>query len=266
MTTPTLRNALLAAAAITTSVAALLCAGCFGSPAKPEYYYFLSGPTAVVEKKGDGPTLAVNSFSHSPGYDARSLAYRTGDNELRYYGYRRWLAEPASLVRDMTIRHLRASGMFSAVQSSSKSEGAVDALLEGRVVAMEEVDKDNDHWNARLAMVFVLRDERSARVILRHAFDVTRPATRRHPQEIARLISKILAQQLDTLIRKVHRALARKKARNDARKKAAAERDKPEPKSESDKVWEADQKREAARRKREAEERRKKREQRRKKK
>lgn len=171
----------------------LVLAGCFSSPVREDIFYGIAAPGAPVEK-GEGPVLAVAEFDASPGYDQSRIAYRTGEGELRFYGYRRWLgASPAAMVEDALIRHLRASGRFALVGREALLPRP-SGVLHGRVVAIEEVDGD-ERWQARLAMSLTLRDPLTEAVLLRHAFDVTRPCARRHPKEVARVIAKILADE-----------------------------------------------------------------------
>ena len=180
----------------------LLLGACFSTPPKEEHFYFLSGPTAVVER-GAGPRLAVFDFTTAAGYDSQRIAYRMGDDELRYYGYRQWVSEPGRMLEEMTVRLLRASARFSEV---GRDEAVRDpqAVLYGHLVAIEEIDHvEEERWAARLAMVFVVRDEVTRKVLLRHGFDVTLPCPERNPAEVARLVSKILKQQVNKLVPKI---------------------------------------------------------------
>ena len=135
-------------------VASILASGCFGEPAKTEHFYFLTGPSNRVER-GDGPRLSVGEFSAGPGYDSQRIAYRVGEHELRYYGFRQWIAEPAKLLTAMVVRHLRRSGRFAQVDIGESVKDP-DGILEGHVVAMEEVDEtEKEKWYGHLAMRFL---------------------------------------------------------------------------------------------------------------
>ncbi|MCC6746355.1 MAG: membrane integrity-associated transporter subunit PqiC [Deltaproteobacteria bacterium] len=175
----------------------LLClGGCFGSPAKEEFFYFLSGPTGLIDK-GTGPRLAVADFVVAPGYDTAKLAYRTNANELRYYQSRQWISEPGRMITDLVIRHLRATRRFAEVGPAEKVRDP-QALLDGTVEALEEVDHETS-WYGRLAMTLRLRGEEKEQVLLRHAFDQQRRCVRRHPVEVARTASEILEEELRRL-------------------------------------------------------------------
>lgn len=179
--------------------------GCFSSTPKEEHFYNLHGPLAV-KTDGTGPTLVVVNFASAAGYDSQRLAYRLSDHEVRYYGYRQWVTEPARMVTEWTFRHLRATRLFSAVEAPDKLRRP-DAILEASIDVIEEVDK-GETWDARLAMTFVVRDGETERVLLRHAFDTTRACARRDPAEVAREVSNILAKELKRLAERIKTTVA----------------------------------------------------------
>ncbi len=181
--------------------AALLAGGCFGSTPKNEYYYYLTGPKGHPKTAQKGATLAVDDFNVAPGYSRQVMAYKTQENELRYYGYRRWVSPPAKLLQAMTMRHLRASGNFAQVETEDKLRDPL-ALMQATVDALEELDK-GDKTYARLAMRIVIRDASSQRVLFHHDFDKTFPCTKRHPREVAHGVSKILELEMRQLATRI---------------------------------------------------------------
>ena len=183
-----------------TTLAALLSTGCFGSEAKDEYFYQLTGPKRALGR-GKGPRVQVMSFASAAGYDSPRIAFRSSKHEIQYYGYRQWAAEPARLLQETTIRHLRASGRFSEVSASDRMREP-DAIVLASVDAVEQVDHARS-WEARLAMTFVVIRGQGEQVLLRHAFDETRSCERRHPDEVARGVSGILESEVKRLARRI---------------------------------------------------------------
>ncbi len=182
----------------------LLLTGCFSTPPVEEHFYFLLGPGKALAKE-KGPRLLVADFRTAAGYDSARIAYRVEKHELRYYAYRQWVSDPARLLGEMTVRHLRASGKFYQVDRSDKIRDP-DAILEATVDAIEEVDK-GDRWQARLAMTFRLRRGETEKILLRHAFDVTLPCSKKNIDVVAENISKILDQELKKLIPRIYSAI-----------------------------------------------------------
>jgi ABC-type uncharacterized transport system auxiliary subunit len=182
----------------------LMLVGCFGNTAVEEHFYSLTGPRTPLEK-GQGPRLLVADLAPAAGYDTSKLAYRVSEHELRYYAYRQWVSDPPRMMTEMLIRHLKASGHFSQVARGDRLREP-DAVLEGSIDALEEVDAE-DSWKARLAMTFQLRRGDSERIVMRHAFDVVMPCAKRSPEEVARTISSTLARESERLARLVSNAL-----------------------------------------------------------
>lgn len=175
-------------------------AGCFSSPTHQDYYYYLAAPTAVP-KVAKGARLALGDFTAASGYESDRIAYRTQDNELQYYGYRRWVSEPAKMIEEIVQRHLRASKRFLLVDSDQKVNEP-DGILEGHIDAIEEVDHE-DRVSARLAISFVLRGPDAQQVLLRYGFDQTRPCKQRHPRHIAHAVGEMLKNQARILADRV---------------------------------------------------------------
>ena len=165
--------------------------GCFGSPAADEFYYVLAAP-AQGRNAAQGPTLALMPLQVAPGYESQRLVYRGSEHELRYYGYRRWAAEPGELVTRALMRHLRASGHFARVDDETHLPQA-GGQLSGTIEAIEELDR-GDATYARLAATLLLQRP-DGTVLLRHDFDETRPCRTRDPRQVVALLSQILADQ-----------------------------------------------------------------------
>ena len=65
--------------------------------------------------------------------------YRTTPEEVGFYEYHRWAADPRMLVTGAVVDHLRASGEFSKV-STYDGRPNNDYVFSGRLEKLEEVD------------------------------------------------------------------------------------------------------------------------------
>ncbi|MBK8480066.1 MAG: membrane integrity-associated transporter subunit PqiC [Proteobacteria bacterium] len=182
--------------------------GCWGTPPANEYYYVLAAPTLSGSQRTQrkGPTLAVAPLQVAPGYESQRLVYRGSEHELRYYGYRRWAADPAELATRALIRHLRASGRFARVDDEAHLPQA-SALLGGTIEAIEELDR-GDQTYAHLAATLTLQAPDGS-LLLRHEFDEVRRCAARDPRRVVALLSQILAEQATRLAPRALHALAR---------------------------------------------------------
>lgn len=184
---------------------AVFLTGCFGSSPKTEYFYYLTPPKAATDIKEKGPSLAFDDFTVDPGYSKEHIAFRTQDNELRYYGYRQWVSTPSKLISRMMMKHLRASGFFSQIEIEEKIKEPL-AILSANIDSIEELDID-DKTYAHLAMRIVIRDATSNRILFRHHFDKRFPCAKRHPKEVAHGISKLLELEMRVLSSRIYNTL-----------------------------------------------------------
>jgi ABC-type uncharacterized transport system auxiliary subunit len=65
--------------------------------------------------------------------------YRTTPEEIGFYEYHRWAADPRQLVTGAVIDHLRASGQYAMV-STYNGRPDDDYILSGKLEKLEEVD------------------------------------------------------------------------------------------------------------------------------
>lgn len=190
---------------LSTILCSISLCGCFGSsPHKDEKFYNLRGPRYPAYVK-TGPKIVVAAFASAAGYESQRLVYRVSAHEIRYYGYRQWVSEPAQMLREWTMRHLRASKKFAVVTASDKLREP-DAVLEGVVEVVEEIDK-GQKWQARLSMTFTLRKGDGEKVLLIHHFDTTRPCPKAKPDEVAKAIGTVLEQECKRLADRIVTAL-----------------------------------------------------------
>jgi ABC-type uncharacterized transport system auxiliary subunit len=90
-------------------------AGC-GRVRYPAYYTLnLPSPPDPPAPENVRTSIAVREFQ-SPGYLRQGpIVYRTTPEEVGFYEYHRWAADPRMLVTSAVIDHLRAVGQFSTI-------------------------------------------------------------------------------------------------------------------------------------------------------
>ena len=114
--------------------------GCAGKLRYPSYYT-LSLPPAPDPPAQEGVrvSVAVREF-RSPGYLRQgAIVYRTSPEELGFYNYHRWAADPRGFVTDAVSDRLRASGKFARVKPYD-GHADVDYVVSGRLEKLEEID------------------------------------------------------------------------------------------------------------------------------
>ena len=114
--------------------------GCAGKIRYPSYYT-LNLPPAPDPVAQDKPraSIAVREFQ-SPGYLPQGpIIYRRTPEEIGFYEYHRWAADPRAQVTNAVIDHLQAGGQFSAVSKYDGRSNA-DYIFSGRLEKLEELD------------------------------------------------------------------------------------------------------------------------------
>lgn len=120
---------------------ALVMIGCGGKIKYPSYYTLELAPTprpGASDPPGIG-TVAVSPFGTSAYLRQGRIVYREAPNEIAFYEYHRWAADPAATVTTAVIETLRSSGQFSLVERYNLQDKP-DYLMTGRLERLDEID------------------------------------------------------------------------------------------------------------------------------
>lgn len=122
--------------------AALVILGGCGQVKYPTYYTLhLPAPPDPPPGPQARASIAVREF-RSPGYLRQGpVVYRPSPEEIGFYNYHRWAADPRQTVTTAIADRLRASGNFAEV-TRYDGRSNVDYILSGRLEKLEEVDYD----------------------------------------------------------------------------------------------------------------------------
>lgn len=113
--------------------------GC-GKVRYPAYYTLnLPAPPDPPAPESVRTRIAVREFQ-SPNYLRQGpIVYRTAPEEIGFYEFHRWAADPRQLVTGAVIDHLRASGQFALVSMYSGRPDH-EYVFSGKLEKLEEVD------------------------------------------------------------------------------------------------------------------------------
>ena len=114
-------------------------AGC-GRARFPAYYTLHLPPVPdPAAQESVLSSIAVREFQ-APGYLRQGpIVYRPSPEEIGFYEYHRWAADPRALVTSAVVDHLRAGGHFSMV-SMYTGRPDLDYIFSGKLEKLEEVD------------------------------------------------------------------------------------------------------------------------------
>jgi len=121
-------------------MALIALAGCGGAVKYPNYYALhVPPPPDPPAQEGVRVSLAVREF-RSPAYlHQGAIVYKTSPEQIGFYNYHRWAADPREVVTNAVTDRLRASGNFTQVKLYD-GRPDVDYVLSGRIEKLEEVD------------------------------------------------------------------------------------------------------------------------------
>jgi len=141
---------LLNALALMLAIGAAL-TGCGGKLRYPTYYTLnLPAPPDPISPENLRTSIAVREFQ-SPAYLRQGpIVYRKTPEQIAFYEYHRWAADPRTLVTSAVINHLRASGRYSMV-SMYNGRADDDYIFTGKLEKLEEVDYESG-VNVQVAM------------------------------------------------------------------------------------------------------------------
>jgi uncharacterized lipoprotein YmbA len=118
----------------------IVLAGCGGAVKYPNYYALhIPPPPDPPPQEGVRASLAVREF-RSPAYlHQGAIVYKTSPEQIGFYNYHRWAADPREVVTNAMTDRLRASGSFTQVKLYD-GRSDVDYVLSGRIEKLEEID------------------------------------------------------------------------------------------------------------------------------
>ena len=141
----------------TACVSALLTAAC-AEIRYPKYYLLNVEPTRkpAADDARRSVTVAVRRFD-APDYIRQGrIVYRETPEQIGFYDYHRWAADPGATITTAMIDALRSARLFSVVVPYDGREQQ-ECVLSGRLERLEEIDYGGVRVEARLLAELVNR-------------------------------------------------------------------------------------------------------------
>ncbi len=183
------------------TIVLLLGASMSGCGSVPETYYYMPTYELATATNDHTPlnlVIGVEKFQSEVVYSDDRIIYRESPFEVKYYNYRRWIAEPRHLVTEKAIAHLKNSGLFRDV-TAYPSIVKLDYVLRGRLLAFEEWDAEKT-WHGKVAIAVELYHVASDEIVWRSSFEKMTPSEKRLPVSVVEAISKSLSACLDEMV------------------------------------------------------------------
>lgn len=119
--------------------------------------------------------LQVTPLRISPRFASRSFVYRQGTSRYQADFYHEFLVSPASIAQEETVRWLSASGIFSAVSSSS-GPLPPDFVLQGQIIDLYGDFRSQQPYGV-VEIAFLLLDHRGGprTILLKRNYRIESP-------------------------------------------------------------------------------------------
>lgn len=198
-----MKNLTTALVLIVTLLPAL--SGC-GRVRYPAYYTLnLPAPPDPPAAENVRTSIAVREFQ-SPNYLRQGpIVYRTTPEEIGFYEYHRWAADPRMLVTGAVLDHLRAGGQFSVV-SLYDGRPNNDYVFSGKLEKLEEVDYESG-VKVEVAISAQITRVATGATVWSNAVSETRPVSQRNVTGIVSQMNRTMDLAINELLSSVPQSL-----------------------------------------------------------
>ena len=191
--------------ALTLAIVTIL-TGCGGKIRYPAYYTLnLPAPPDPPARESVRTSIAVREFQ-APSYLRQGpIVYRSTPEEIGFYEYHRWAADPRTLVTGAVIDHLRASGQYSTVLMYNGRPDN-DFIFSGKLEKLEEVDYQE---GVKVEVVISAQITRVATgaTVWSNAVSETRPVSQRNVTGVVSQMNRTMELAINELLSTVPQSL-----------------------------------------------------------
>ena len=183
--------------------------GC-GRVRYPAYYTLnLPAPPDPPAAENVRTSIAVREFQ-SPGYLRQGpIIYRRTPEEVGFYEYHRWAADPRALVTGAVVDHLRAGGQFSMV-SIYDGRPNNDYVFSGKLEKLEEVDYESG-VKVEVAISAQITKIATGATVWSNAVSETRPVSQRNVPGVVSQMNRTMDLAINKLLSTVPTSLGRER-------------------------------------------------------
>ena len=176
----------------------------FSSKAPLKHYYQVYYQPQVGSGQPIKATLRIKTFDADKAYKKYNLVYRTSFEEMFYYNTHFWASRPDDMITDLVANHFAKQRVFSDIIITMDKKP--NYVLSGRILALDEVIEDDKSY-ARVAIIFELKDFKTAEVVVAHSFDTKLEAQGRKPVDVVRAMGEIINSETDIFISKIYETI-----------------------------------------------------------
>jgi|SRR5271154_4136856 len=187
----------------TTCTLMLLISGCVGKVRYPTYYTLALAPAMKpdVSTPHLRATVAVRRFETPMYLRQGRIVYRETPDQIGFYEYHRWAADPGATVTTAFIESLRSANTFSTV-APYDGQDRPEYLITGRLERLDEIDYgDGIRVEAKLSAV--LMNLRTGSIVWSGDATETSNVARRDLNSVVAEMSHALQGSINRLLSKM---------------------------------------------------------------
>ena len=172
--------------------------GC-GRVRYPAYYTLnLPMPPDPPAAENVRTSIAVREFQ-SPSYLRQGpIVYRTTPEEVGFYEYHRWAADPRTVLTSAIVDHLRASGRYSTV-CMYDGRPSNDYVFSGKLEKLEELDYDSG-VKVEVAISAQITKAATGATVWSNAVSETRPVSQRNVRGVVSEMNRTVDLAVNKLL------------------------------------------------------------------
>jgi len=133
------------------------------------------------------------------------IVYRSTPEEIGFYEYHRWAADPRTLVTGAVIDHLRASGEYSTVLMYNGRPDN-DFIFSGKLEKLEEVDYQ-EGVKVEVAISAQITRVATGATVWSNAVSETRPVSQRKVTGVVSQMNQTMELAINELLSTVPQSL-----------------------------------------------------------
>jgi ABC-type uncharacterized transport system auxiliary subunit len=184
---------------ITTLAVSIAFVGCAGKVKYPTYYTLNVPPAPDPPAGPDARTsVAVREF-RAPGYLRQGpLVYRASPEQIGFYDYHRWAADPRQFVTAAVAERLRSNGSLAEITVYDGRSHA-DYVIIGRLEKLEEVDYGGG-VKVEVALSAQMTNVRTGTTVWSSSASDIEDVSQRNVPAVVREMSKAMDRAIEKLL------------------------------------------------------------------
>jgi ABC-type uncharacterized transport system auxiliary subunit len=187
----------------------LLMSGCAGKVRYPTYYTLAVAPIQkpAANDAHQSATVAVRCFETAGYLRQGRIVYRRTPEEIGFYDYHRWAADPGFVISTGLIDSLRSTNLFSVVEPYDGQEHP-DYVVSGRLERLDEVDYGN-HVQVEVKLSAQLVNVRTGASVWAGAVAQTSKVSTRDMSSIVVAMNRAVQSGIDELVANMEKQLSK---------------------------------------------------------